>query len=364
MRETEYRSSGLTKFGAALDTMEFGRRVTVERELDGLYQTAVRNSLSMNNPNLNKNSPVEVIQPAVLWEGLPLPTIVFDQSGNFVVYSTMLGVKIVNLITNRMVRSLGKFESNHRFLTIALYQGKIRGTVSADNLKQNAEDDPTLIATSYKKNRFFLFTRREPEQNETDDGNIIERDIFNEKPTKEELAMAMTKMVNKRLGKSAVIHTTKGDIFIRLFHEECPKTVENFTMHSKNGYYNSCIFHRVIKGFMIQTGDPLGDGSGGSSIWGNDFEDEFIPTLRHNKPFMVSMANCGPSTNGSQFFITSVPCPSLDNKHTIFGTVYKGKEIVLDIERVRTDKSDKPLEDIKIMSITIGHTEVTTEDQQ
>ncbi len=98
-----------------------------------------------------------------------------------------------------------------------------------------------------------------------------------------------------------------GDIHIRLFPQECPKTVENFVRHSKNGYYNNLIFHRVlnifkfqvIKDFMIQTGDPNGDGTGGESIWGGEFEDEFHSTLKHDRPFTVSMANAGPNTNGS-----------------------------------------------------------------
>jgi len=123
----------------------------------------------------------------------------------------------------------------------------------------------------------------------------------------------------------------------------CPKTVENFTQHSKNGYYNNLIFHRVIKNFMVQTGDPFGtlthftwllcysnsnwyagDGTGGESIWGKDFEDEIHPKLKHDVPFTLSMANAGANTNGSQFFITTVPLPHLDGKHTVFGRVTKG----------------------------------------
>lgn len=138
------------------------------------------------------------------------------------------------------------------------------------------------------------------------------------------------------------------------FKKRSPKTVENFSVHSRNGYYNGCLFHRVIRGFMIQTGDPEGDGTGGTSIWGREFEDEFHRTLRHDRPFVVSMANAGPNTNGSQFFITTVPCPSLDNKHTVFGRVTKGTEVVQAIEKVRTDKDDKPYEDIKIISIKIN----------
>lgn len=99
-----------------------------------------------------------------------------------------------------------------------------------------------------------------------------------------------------------------------MFGAECPKSVENFCVHSKNGYYNGHIFHRVIKGFMIQTGDPTGTGTGGESIWGGDFKDEFHPSLRHDRPYTLSMANAGPNTNGSQFFITVLPTVSYCSK--------------------------------------------------
>jgi peptidylprolyl isomerase domain and WD repeat-containing protein 1 len=146
-----------------------------------------------------------------------------------------------------------------------------------------------------------------------------------------------------------------GDIHIKLFSNECPKTVENFVTHSKNGYYNNIIFHRVIKGFMIQTGDPMGNGTGGESIWGGEFGDEFHRTLRHDRPFTVSMANAGPNTNGSQFFITTVPTPWLDNKHTVFGRVVKGFEVVSNIESLKVNKHDKPVEkDVKILSMEVS----------
>jgi peptidylprolyl isomerase domain and WD repeat-containing protein 1 len=113
------------------------------------------------------------------------------------------------------------------------------------------------------------------------------------------------------------------------------------------------IFHRVIKGFMIQTGDPTGTGSGGESIWGGEFEDEFSPLLKHDVPFTVSMANCGPNTNGSQFFITTVPCPWLDGKHTVFGRAFRGTDTVQTIENVKCDKNDKPLIDVRLYTIKI-----------
>ena len=153
------------------------------------------------------------------------------------------------------------------------------------------------------------------------------------------------------LPRMACVNTSYGEIHLKLFPEECPKTVENFTTHARNGYYNGVIFHRVIKGFMLQTGDPLGDGTGGDSIWGHEFEDEFHRSLRHDRPYTLSMANAGPNTNGSQFFITTAPTTWLDNKHTVFGRVVHGTDVVQGIEKVKCDKSDKPIADIKILSI-------------
>ncbi len=144
-----------------------------------------------------------------------------------------------------------------------------------------------------------------------------------------------------------------GEIYCDLYPNECPKTCENFITHCRNGYYNNLKFHRVIKGFMIQTGDPEGDGTGGESIWGKEFADEFHPSLSHDTPFTLSMANCGPNTNASQFFITTVPCPWLDQKHTVFGRVTKGAGAVMDIETVRVDADHKPLIDVKMHSIRV-----------
>lgn len=125
--------------------------------------------------------------------------------------------------------------------------------------------------------------------------------------------------------KIATIKTNKGDIVVELYDERVPKTVENFETLIKKGFYDGITFHRVIPDFMIQTGCPLGTGTGDA---GYKFADEFHPELRHTGPGILSMANAGPNTNGSQFFITHVACPWLDNKHAVFGKVQTGQDIV------------------------------------
>ena len=127
---------------------------------------------------------------------------------------------------------------------------------------------------------------------------------------------------------TAIIHTDLGDIKIKLFADLVPTTVNNFVFLARDGYYNDTIFHRVIKDFMAQGGDPTATGMGGP---GYKFRDEFHSSLKHNKPGILSMANAGPNTNGSQFFITFVPTPWLDQKHSVFGEVVDGMDIVLSI---------------------------------
>ena len=180
----------------------------------------------------------------------------------------------------------------------------------------------------------------------------------------------------------ALMHTNMGDIKIKLFPQKAPKTVENFVTHSKNGYYNGLIFHRVINDFMIQGGDPTETGMGGESIWGGSFEDEFDTEL-HNIYGALCMANAGPNTNGSQFFIveaSKVPenmleqmkdipdsfpadivdvyekkggAPWLDFRHTVFGQVAEGMDTVEKIAQVKVDGNDRPLFDVTIDSIEI-----------
>jgi len=149
---------------------------------------------------------------------------------------------------------------------------------------------------------------------------------------------------------TAILETSMGSIEVELCATETPVTVENFTKLTKNKFYDGLTFHRVIDGFMIQGGCPRGDGTGGP---GYKIKDEFVPSLKHTSPGMLSMANAGPNTGGSQFFITLAPTPWLDGKHTLFGRVTKGMETVKAIGKVRTDSQNKPLEPVKIKSVRI-----------
>lgn len=149
------------------------------------------------------------------------------------------------------------------------------------------------------------------------------------------------------------MHTNQGTIRIKLFPQHAPKTTENFLGLAKEGYYDGIIFHRVITEFMIQGGDPTGTGRGGQSLWGKPFEDECSPELSFNKRGLLAMANAGPNTNGSQFFITTALTPWLDGRHTIFGEVIEGYEVVEKIERSPTGRDDRPVEKQVIEKITI-----------
>ncbi|HWP24238.1 MAG TPA: peptidylprolyl isomerase [Candidatus Binatia bacterium] len=164
----------------------------------------------------------------------------------------------------------------------------------------------------------------------------------------------------------ATLKTSMGDIVVRLFEDKAPRTVANFVglatgtkewLDAKTGekvkrpLYNGTIFHRVIPGFMIQGGDPLGNGTGGP---GYRFEDEFHADLRHDKPGILSMANAGPNTNGSQFFITQKATPWLDGRHSVFGEVVKGQNVVDAIVNVPRDQRDRPIKDVMIKEMVIS----------
>jgi peptidyl-prolyl cis-trans isomerase A (cyclophilin A) len=164
---------------------------------------------------------------------------------------------------------------------------------------------------------------------------------------------------------TATLRTNMGSVVVRLLPDQAPKTVRNFTdlaegrrewtdpstgATSKDRLYDGTIFHRVIAGFMIQGGDPLGTGRGGP---GFEFGDEFHPDLAFDRPYLMAMANAGPGTNGSQFFITTVPTPHLNGRHTIFGEVIEGNDVVDAISRVRTGRDDRPVDDVVLESVQI-----------
>jgi peptidylprolyl isomerase domain and WD repeat-containing protein 1 len=274
--------------GSSLSTLtdlEFGRRIATEQSLDTPAQHHKVN-------------------------------VIFDETGHFIIYGSLHGIKVLNAFTNRIVKVYAA-EEPLRALNLALYQGapQRKGVVtvsmaaSANPLLQEAEArDPMLVTTAAGKQRFYLFT------NDTDITKST-RDVQNEKPLHLGGKSVQNESKAAETGTTAILHTTYGDISLRLYPTLAPKAVENFVTHAKNGYYNETIFHRIIRKFMIQCGDPLGDGTGGESIWGNEFEDEFS-TLKHDRPYTVSMANAGPNTNGSQFFITTEKTVSFSHSHS------------------------------------------------
>ncbi|KAK9467813.1 hypothetical protein V1512DRAFT_222456 [Lipomyces arxii] len=309
-----------------LDDIEFGRRIAAERELE-------RDPVQCGTINA-----------------------VFDDSGNFLIYPTPLGIKLVNIVTNRCIRLFGS-EDNVRFLNMSLYQGapNRKGIMTlematAENalVNESLSTDPTLFATGMGKNRFYMFTSY--------DGDFAtirpDRDVNNERLIKDPSKAEEQIEAKAELSRGATLHTTLGDIQIRLYPEHAPLAVENFITLCRKKYYDGLIFHRVIKKFMVQTGDPVGDGTGGESMWGHEFKDEFS-VLRHDRPFTVSMANAGPDTNGSQFFITTEKTPWLDDKHTIFGRVVMGMDVVKRIEGLKVDRYDKPEDPPSILSTTV-----------
>lgn len=375
-----------------LDPLDYGRRLALEREITA---AAIAQTKALVTPQ----GAGDVVSPvggaghsgssgaSSGGLGAPLPprhppsNALFDESGHFLLFPTMLGIKVVNTVTGRTCACLGQIENTERFMGIALFQGVPKANAQyalaqaagkdaavpiMSEQKEKAEGegkgsgpasrlDPTIVACAYKRNRFYLFSRREPA--DLTDLKSEGRDVFNEPPSKEDLAVAAeasAAMQRAKLGSEAVVHTTMGDIFIKLMPDLAPKAVENFCGHARSGYYDNHLFHRVIKDFMVQTGDPLGDGTGGTSIWGREFEDEISRTVRFDRTGVVAMANAGPNTNGSQWFITTVPCPWLDGKHTIYGRVTRGLDVVKSIEGVPTRPSDdRPYEDIRILNIDI-----------
>jgi peptidylprolyl isomerase domain and WD repeat-containing protein 1 len=267
-----------------MDSIEFGKRAATERELE-------RQS------------------------GLPISQLVqMDSSEEYLLVSTMVGIKIIEWKKNKVVKTIGKADASQvRFLSFCLSLGDAKqnqqmqlargASTSVAVGDRKVSNDALVIALAYNQRRFYVFSHIDPLK-DTEKVEEVSRDIWNEAPTAQDQLLATDGNATggasqTGVAASAVLRTSMGDIHIKLF-PDVPKTLENFCGHARGGYYDNVVFHRVIQGFMIQTGDPLGDGTGGESIWGGEFEDEFVRELRHDRPFTVSMANAGPNTNGSQ----------------------------------------------------------------
>lgn len=246
---------------SAIPAQEFGRRMARERQVSA-------NPASLARANA-----------------------VFDETSNYILYATVMGIRVTHIPSNQCVTTLALREAAERFLAIAVSDcdSGLHDDVSAGQ----ANLPPLLVASSFDSQRIYIFGSGE--------GVATGRDVFNERPMArgaDEKGHVDSENKSSPPPKRVTLHTTAGDIVISFSSSLTPKTVKNFSTHCSNGYFDSVVFHRVIKGFMIQTGDPDGDGTGGESIWGETFEDEIDSSLSHEAG-TVSMANAGPNTNGS-----------------------------------------------------------------
>jgi len=365
---------------SSMDAIEYGKRAATEREMN---DTPIFSGGTNTSTTDNGDEDDDVILSRDSAE--QLMTIQFDETGKYLLIPTILGIKVIDWARNKVVSIVGKSDaSSLRFVSFVVCPGDAKvdrqmqlARTGGSSTAMNHDDkdhaiaklsDALLVALAYKKRRLFVFSHVDPLMQKMSSGSsseeqsaaLMRRDVLNEPPDADDLMLSNIERAsqqqthdNTALGKEAILRTTMGDIHMKLFASEVPKTVENFCGLARKGYYDNITFHRIIKGFMLQTGDPEGDGTGGESLWGGEFEDEFVRDLRHDRPFTVSMANAGPNTNGSQFFITTVPTPWLDNKHTVFGRVTKGMSLCTSIENVKTDRHDKPLDEISILSVDI-----------
>ena len=286
-------------------------------------------------------------------EDIAMCNCIWDDTGEHFFIPSCIGIKIVHYQSNKLVHLLG-YADALRYTQIALLPPTISASLDliASDMSHAKKPipDPLLIAFAPKKARLFVLSRHEPVMSERDVQNDLpEQQISIKSPRKHKTCSLDPTKLHK-----AILRTTKGDITIRLYPQHAPLACENFVQLARSKYYDNVPFHRIIKAFMIQTGDPTGLGSGGEACWGEAFEDEFGDDLKHDKPLTVSMANSGPRTNGSQFFITTVKCPWLDKKHTAFGRVIDGADTVYLIEHVEVGKHDRPVGDApKILQIDL-----------
>uniref|UniRef100_A0A667X1H1 Peptidylprolyl isomerase (cyclophilin)-like 2 n=1 Tax=Myripristis murdjan TaxID=586833 RepID=A0A667X1H1_9TELE len=235
------------------------------------------------------------------------------------------------------------------------------------NTNQETRETLAELYKDYKGDELLASTMKEPEAKKTDKFNAAHYSTGRVSASFTSTAMApATTHEADAIADDAVryqyvkkkgyvrLHTNKGDLNLELHCDKVPKAGENFIRLCKKGYYDGTIFHRSIRNFMIQGGDPTGTGTGGESYWGKPFKDEFRPNLSHTGRGVLSMANSGPNTNKSQFFITFRSCTYLDRKHTVFGRVVGGFEALTAMENVESDpKTDKPKSEIKLLSATV-----------
>jgi peptidylprolyl isomerase domain and WD repeat-containing protein 1 len=357
-----------------LDTLEYGQRAATERALhleSGLF--APPPTLSSSHNAATKSTPPPLQQV----------TLTFDATGRYLIVPSMVGVKVWEWQPSPPVVAVRPSKKKRiqppppllvgvtgcadagalRFVSVALAAGPARtnaqlqlarGVLAPSSSSNNQTmaggpkiTDSLLIALAHNQRRLYVFSHVDPTTSSQSLANntsqsssstfadaLTRRDVWNEAPSAADQLLAPTAPsahATPALSTTrAILRTTMGDIHIQLCSaKQVPQTIANFVGHCQSGYYDNCLFHRVIAGFMLQTGDPLGDGTGGESIWGGEFNDEIVPSLRHDRPFTVSMANAGKNTNGSQFFITTAPTPWLDGKHTVFGRVIKGTNVLL-----------------------------------
>lgn len=276
-----------------------------------------------------------------------------NDRGDELYISTIVGIKYISLKNGKTEKIYGfkdAINQKIRFLQFKLtttgFTHIRKDDIIANRNIQSSLRKPILILTAANSNKLFIFS-----DDLTDQAHYDHR--LRDNKNKLAARGPNTKVENHSPTSNIRLHTSKGDITIRLFDNIVPITVKNFINLCVDGYYQNTIFHRVIKNFMIQGGDPKGDGTGGHAHGGGYIKDEFSPQLSHSKPYMVSMANAGPNTNGSQFFITTNKTPWLDNKHTIFGEVIDGFQTIKDIESSETDDQDKPVDQIVILATSL-----------
>ena len=261
-RLSVYSSKNFSNYG--MDTIEFGKRAATEREIGEKYNNQDR---------------------------LPSKAVEMDPSEQYLLVATMIGIKIIDWKKNKLIKIIGKADaSQYRFLAFCLCLGDAklnqqlqlaRGIGNSNAVGDNKKEvnNSIVVALAFQQRRFFVFSHLDPLIDTEGVDAANNRDIWNEAPTVEDqlLVSESGRGRSSEIEKisKAILRTTKGDIHIKLF-QEVKKTIENFTQHARSGYYDGVLFHRVISNFMLQTGDPLGDGTGGESIWGGEFEDEFV----------------------------------------------------------------------------------------